>query len=152
MDISEAVKHIQNGLAPAVMISSSALLLLGYQNKFSNLANRFRALNDEKRRLRQKESRDSREETRLANVTKQVDYFMRRATLVKNAILCMYFSILCFTGTSIVIFLTYYIQGNFWWIGNLIFLTGFIFVGISAVSIVRDTRLFYKVMALEHKS
>lgn len=152
MDISEAVKHIQNGLAPAVMVSSSALLLLGYQNKFSNLANRFRALNDEKRRLRQKENRASSEETRLTNISKQVDYFMRRATLVKNAILCMYFSILCFTGTSIVIFLNYYIQGNFWWIGNLIFLTGFMFVALSAVSIIQETQLFYKVMKLEHKS
>jgi hypothetical protein len=41
MGLDTIVLEIQNVLAPAVMISSSALLLMGFQAKFSNLANRF---------------------------------------------------------------------------------------------------------------
>ena len=58
MDITEIVQEIQYVLSPAVMVSSSALLLLGLQNKFSSLANRFRALNQEKRVLLQRAARD----------------------------------------------------------------------------------------------
>jgi len=39
--VAEIVQKIQYMIAPAVMVSSSALLLLGFNNKFSNLANRF---------------------------------------------------------------------------------------------------------------
>ena len=52
MDVAKIVEEIHLVLAPAVMISSSALLLLGFQTKFSNLASRFRTLNYELRELK----------------------------------------------------------------------------------------------------
>lgn len=152
MDIPEIAKQIQHVLAPAVMISSSGLLLLGFQNKYSNLANRFRALNEEKRRLLQKETREAKEEKRLENVLRQVDYLMLRARYIKNAILLMYTSILCFAGTSVAIFVNYYTQADLWKMGNFIFGTGFLCVLAAAVLLMCETRFFYKTMVLERKS
>jgi len=48
----EITKFISDMLAPAVMLSACGLFLLGLQNKYSNIINRIRELNEEKRELR----------------------------------------------------------------------------------------------------
>lgn len=47
----DASKVIQLMISPAVMISACGLLLLGANAKYSNVLNRIRLINDEKRRL-----------------------------------------------------------------------------------------------------
>ena len=152
MNIPDIAVQVQHVLAPAVMISSSALLLLGFQTKFSNLANRFRSLNDERRRLLQKEKRLVQDEARLESLVSQINYLMKRAAHIQSAILSTYFAILCFTATSLMIFIDYHIAGELWKIAYIPFLGGFLFVSNAALYIIRETRLFYKVMVLEQKS
>ena len=152
MEISSVIQEIQYVLAPAIMVSSSALLLLGFQNKFSNLANRFRALNQEKRLLSQKAERGAGEETRLRNLTVQIGHLMRRAACVKSAIIFAYSGIICFTGTSVLIFLNVHASLQlFMWI-IAIFMVGLLFILLSSVLMIIETKLFYRVIAMEHRS
>ena len=151
MDTPRVIQVIQYAIAPAVMVSSSALLLLGFQNKFSNLANRFRALNQEKRFLSQKTQRDPAEEARLGNLTEQVDQLVRRASCVKNAILLTYAGIICFVSTSILIFVSNTSSSQLYRLTIGVFLLGFIFLLAASVQMILETRLFYKVISLEKK-
>ncbi len=149
---AEIVQDIQYVLAPAVMVSNSALLLLGFQTKLSNLANRFRALNQEKRTLLQKTGKEKGEEIRLGNLEMQLGNLMKRASHVKNAIILAYAAIICFTGTSILIFLNVYGAFGVHHLVISAFLLGLFSILISAVLIILETGLFYGTMALEKKS
>ena len=152
MDIPKTVQDIQYVLAPAVMVSSSALLLLGFQNKFSNLANRFRALNHEERLLQAKPTRDRVEQGRLDNLTEQIRHLIARAKLVKNAILSAYAGIACFSGTSILIFVNLYTPVQIWTEISAVFIAGILCVLASAFFMIGETRLFYRVIDLENRS
>ncbi len=152
METSKIVQEIQYLVAPAVMVSSSALLLLGFQNKFSALANRFRVLNHEKRLLVQKPSKEKTEEIRLGNLIDQIEHLMKRAKLVKDAILFTYLAIVAFVGTSILIFLN--ANASFdvhrWIVA--VFVVGFFSLMLSSVCIILETRLFHKVMLIEKQA
>ena len=152
MDISKIIQEIQYILAPAIMVSSSALLLLGFQTKFSNLANRFRVLNHEKRALSQKAQKETSEEDRLGNLTSQIHHLMRRASHVKNAIVLTYGAIICFAGTSILIFLNIYTSFKLVHSTVAIFLVGLVMVFLSAILMILETMLFYQVISLEKES
>ena len=152
MDTTKIVQEIQYVLSPAVMVSASALLLLGIQNKFSNLANRFRALNHEKRVISQKPHRETLEEERLVSLSAQIHRLMRRAFYVKNAITLTYCAILCFTGTSILIFSNIYTSFQMLYFAIAVFLLGLLAVFISAILMILETRLFYMVISLEKES
>ncbi len=152
MDITKIAQEIQYVLSPAVMVSSSALLLLGFQNKFSNLASRFRSLNHEKRLLSQKNSKDPAEQARLSSLIVQVSNLMRRATYVKNAIVLTYGAILCFTMTSILIFSNIYSSFQPLHFTVSIFLFGLLLIFASGVLMILEAALFYKIISLEAKS
>lgn len=152
MEITKIVQEIQYVLAPAVMVSSSALLLLGYQNKFSNLASRFRALNHEKRLLVRKDQKDETEKERLLSVEQQIDHLMARARHVKNAIVMAYGAIICFAVTSVLIFLNVYAYFQLYQAIIVVFLAGLFLTLAGAACLIAETRLFYKVIALERKS
>ena len=152
MEISAIIQQIQFVLAPAVMISSVALLLLGFQNKFSNLANRFRVLNHEKRILNQKQHRDSIDDGRLQNLLSQIEFLVRRAAHVKNVILLSYAGIVCFILTSVTIFLGVYATQQFFPIILGFFLLGLLLILIAAVTEIIEVALAFKVIDLESKS
>ena len=150
MDIAVIVQKIQYVLAPAVMISSAALLLSGYQNKFSSLSSRFRALNQEKRLLSQEPQRSRIEEARLENILHQMHNILKRATYAKNAIVLTYLAIICFTGTSVLIFINLYtVRIDYWIIG--VFLAGLVLILLSAVLMMIETAILYRVIMLEKK-
>ncbi|MBF0205578.1 MAG: DUF2721 domain-containing protein [Oligoflexia bacterium] len=155
VDVSHLVSLIQYVLSPAIMVSSSALLLLGFNNKFSNLASRFRVLNQEKRVLMEKIPRTLSEESRLTNLEAQVSRLIRRASLVKRSIICCYGGIVCFTCTSVMIFFNAF---NVFGVLNLgpvfitIFLLGLLLILSSAVMLIVETKLFYQVILLESES
>lgn len=149
MEISETIKAIQYVVAPAVMVSSSALLLLGFQTKFSNLASRFRLLNNEKRLLVQKTVLAAFEEDRLQNLERQLEQLMRRAFFIRNAILAAYSGIVGFSVSSVLIFADLYLAGSFhpWIVG--VFMLGFACVLAACVFMIVETQVFYRVMRLE---
>ncbi len=151
MNIPEIVQKIQYMIAPAVMVSSSALLLLGFQNKFSNLANRFRVLNQEKRLLSQKSTPDEAERFRLKSLIQQVNQLMKRASYVKNAILFTYLAIISFVGASILIYLNIYVSFQLNYAIAFVILAGFLALVLTSVFMILETLLFYRVIAIEKK-
>ena len=152
MEISQLVQEIQYILAPAIMISSSALLLLGFQNKFSNLADRFRGLNQEKRRLFQKADRTPEEERHLSNLSGQIEYLFRRASHVKNAILLTYGAVVFFTGTSILILFNIYFVRQLYPYIIVTAAIGLSLLFLTALIMLAEARLIFRVLALEKKS
>ena len=152
MNIAEIVQKIQYMIAPAVMVSSSALLLLGFHNKFSNLASRFRVLNQEKRILSQKAHPEAAEVIRLKSLMEQVNQLMKRASYVKNAILCTYLAIICFVSTSIFIFLNVYVSFRLNTAIAVVILTGFLALVVTCIYMILETVLFYRVIAIERKT
>lgn len=152
MDITKIVQEIQYVLAPAVMVSSAALLLLGFQNKFSNLSSRFRALNHERRSLLLKPNLDSVEEGRFKSLNEQVNHLAKRAGYVKNAILLTYCAIVCFLVTSVLIFLNIYVSFRlFLWVID-VFILGLLLLLVSSYLMILETRILYKVITLERES
>lgn len=101
-DVAEAARAINGILAPTIMISASALIILALQGKYSNLIDRLRSLNDERRRLQQVPDQQ-RSVQRFANVLAQIDIILTRARLVRNAIVSLYVAISLFVVSSIVI-------------------------------------------------
>ena len=62
-DVAEAARAINGILAPTIMISASALIILALQGKYSQLIDRLRALNDERRSLSQALKRAEKEKS-----------------------------------------------------------------------------------------
>jgi len=152
MDLGKILQEIQYMVAPAIMVSSAALLLLGFQNKFSTLANRFRALNQERRFLSLKNSKTKEEAERLANLSEQVHHLHERATCVKNAILLVYAAIACFVSTSICVFISVHTVFQLFYAVILLFLLGFILILISSFIMIKEILLAFKIVTLEKKS
>ena len=152
MDLSQIVQEIQYTLAPAVMVSSAALLLLGSQNKFSNLFNRFRALNQERRNLEMNSSRRTQDQERLESVNGQLVRIGGRITFTKNAILFNYAAIVCFLVTSITIFLNIHAKVSLFKLTTMLFLTGLLFVLLGAFAMMFEIRIAYKILRLEEKT
>ncbi len=151
--VEEIVKEIQYVLAPAVMVSSSALLLLSFHNKFSSLASRFRALKQELRLLREKREKTDYEKARLKTLEVQVEHLMKRATLVKNSILQTYLAIICFAGTSVLIFLNAFVFANgLFYLIIAAFILGMVLLLAVSVSMIRETVIFYRVISFEKES
>ena len=151
MDLHKIVQEIQYVLAPAIMISSASLLLLGFQNKFSSLTNRFRILNQEKRSLEAKPSRSESEEKRFANLKEQVDGLMQRATHVKNAIILTYGAIVSFIATSVLLFLNIYTPLHSIALTIACFLIGLLLIFASSALMMIEVALAFKIVSLEHR-
>jgi hypothetical protein len=106
------IQIIQLILAPAVMINACGLLLLATSNKYSSVLNRIRLLNDEKRKLIKKAGEKNFEETqRLESLARQIDQLMRRAKLVRDAVMCYTGAIALFILTSLLIGFSFLIRG-----------------------------------------
>jgi hypothetical protein len=106
------IQIIQLILAPAVMINACGLLLLATSNKYSSVLNRIRLLNDEKRKLFKKAGEKSFEDSlRLESLARQIGNLMRRAELVRNAVMCYTGAIALFIITSLLIGFTFLIPG-----------------------------------------
>ena len=149
MELSRIVQEIQYVLAPAIMISSSALLLLGFQTKFSNLAGRFRSLNHELRELKKGSLKDPWQTERLASLTLQVKYLLSRATHVKNAVLLAYGAILSFLLTSLLIFLNGRGAAAFSSCILASFVTGLVLEFVAVFIVMIEVALAFKVVKIE---
>ncbi|OGW87180.1 MAG: hypothetical protein A3C35_00510 [Omnitrophica bacterium RIFCSPHIGHO2_02_FULL_46_11] len=151
MELSKIVQNIQYILAPAIMISSGALLLLGFQNKFSALFNRLRLLNEERRRLKKKPQRVDTENQRLQNVEKQLEGIAKRLFYVKNAILAVYVAIIAFLMTSFFLFFAIYFEFQFEFLTIFFFGTGLTALFVSSILIMLEVSVAYRILQLERK-
>lgn len=143
---------IQLSLTPGIMISSSALFLLGLQTRFSNLFSRFRVLNQERRTLEQAPSRVPKDNERLQNLILQLDRLMKRVHAVKNAILFFYSGILCFIGTSLLLFFAHssaHIPAK---INLFVFFAGMLLIFIACLFMIWEIVLAFHILRLERRS
>jgi polyferredoxin len=108
-DVVVAIQAIQGILAPAVMITGVALLLLTLNARHSTLVNRIRLLDDEKRALRKKPGKlDDTENLRLESIENQLNLLLPRLKYVRNGMLCHMLAVLFFVLTSFSIGLGYF--------------------------------------------
>ncbi len=152
MDKLEAGQIIQLSLTPGIMISCTALFLLGLQTRFSNLFGRFRAMNQERRVLEQIPSRTSKENDRLQNLALQLDRLIKRARVVKSAILFFYAGVVCFILSSLALFLahsTSFISAK---IGLLAFFSGMLLILAGCLCLIREIVLAFNILQLERQS
>jgi hypothetical protein len=101
-EVAKTAQAINGIVAPAIMISASALIILALQGKYSQLIDRLRALNEERRHLVHP-SEEPVPVLRLANVVAQIEVILLRARLVRNSIVSLYLAIALFVLSSMLI-------------------------------------------------
>jgi len=146
----EITKFISDMLTPVVMISACGLLLLGLQNKYSNIINAIRELNEEKRELELREIISKFLEARLKSIEKQVSRLLRRARFNKNSILNFYLAMIFFMLTSLLIALKnlgFLIKGEI--VPLMLFLCGTAFVFSGTIFAYLEVRISYHVVQLK---
>lgn len=142
-----ATQAIQGILAPALMISASALMILALHAKYSQLIDRLRSLNEERRRLVQSENPS---QQRLSNVIAQIEMILLRARLVRNSIVSLYSAITLFVLCSFVIGLPLIVHVNYpigW--ALVVFMLGMVSVFLGTTYALRDIGCAYKVALIE---
>jgi VIT1/CCC1 family predicted Fe2+/Mn2+ transporter len=152
----DASKVIQLMLSPAVMISACGLLLLGANTKYSNVLNRIRLLNDEKRRLVIKTADHGttpEENVRIESTSRQMHRLNARAKLVRNSVISYTIAAGFFVISSLLIGLALFVgfvEINY--ISTSAFLVGMVMVFIGIIFGVLESRKGYEIVQLEIKA
>lgn len=149
-----AAETIQTILAPAIMISSCGLIMLGLQNRYSNIVNRIRTLNDERRRLQSKiatnQDLEYSESIRYHSIRKQIQELSSRSLLIRNAIFLEILAVLFFVLSCLLIGAYFFFQNEITQILPLIsFLLGMISVFIGLIFFGVEILRAYRVVQLE---
>lgn len=96
---------IQSILAPALMISASGLIFLALVNRYAAVNNRIRLLNEERRRLlkasTEKKELEYLEVIRLRSIQKQLDAFLTRGKMLRDALLFLIVGVIFFIVSSL---------------------------------------------------
>jgi hypothetical protein len=134
-------------LAPAFMVNAAALLLLSLHNKFSTLSARIRALNAERRTLRQKPEATEERET---NLTRQIERLGTRLTYVRRAILFHYTAIaLCLLTSFLIALNTFFKSSIIAGLDIAVFTLGMLSVFLGTLSHLADVRTGFDAIRLE---
>jgi len=138
-----ATQTIQSILAPAVMVSASALFLLGLNARYVALITRIRLLNDERRllvfKLKQQTELPPHEHDRFLSIEHQLIVLRRMTWHIRNSILCQVLAAILFVLTScaigihciISISIAEVIAIYLFMLGLILSLSGVIFLGID---------------------
>jgi len=147
MEVSRIIGQV---LAPTIMISACGLMLLGLQNKYSNIIDRIRILNDERRKMRGMQLDDAKEK-RLANIELQIPKLLQRAKLERNSILYMYIGVLFFVLTSVFIGINILLSDfiRLEWLTSTLFMIGLAFVFIAVINAYLEIRKAYDIILIE---
>ena len=130
---------IGSALAPAALLSATALLLLGLQNKYTALSNRVRELQREKRGFP-----GEGHETRLISINLQTDFLLKRLRHVRRAITALYIALLFFVLTSFTITIGMLFQAEQALVTMLFFVAGIVMMFIAALNELVEMRLAFK--------
>jgi hypothetical protein len=149
-----ATQAIQAILAPAIAISAVGLLLLSLITRYSNIINRIRLLNDERRKfsrqLGEKGDLEYTDNVRLISVTKQSQELLLRSRYIRNAILAMLTAIGSFVLSSITIALNLFMSDDLLRaIPLVIFIIGMICVFIGIVFYGMEVLRSFRIVLLE---
>jgi hypothetical protein len=155
-DFVATIQAIQAILAPAVMITGVALLLLTLNARHSSIVNRIRLLDDEKRSLARKLRKDGKlddtENERLTSIETQLNLLLPRLAYVRNGMLCHMLSVLFFVLTSFSIGLGYFASTTLTQtMINATFIVGMLLVLCGVAYLAVEIYVSYKVMLIEVK-
>ena len=146
------IEAIQAILAPAVMITGVALLLLTFNARHSSLVNRIRLLDDEERELlRRRPKLDKIETLRLKSIKNQLDLLLSRLLYVRNGMLCLLLAATFFVLTSFSIGLAYFSAsiGLTQTMINFTFVPGMLLVLIGVLFLAIEVYISYRVIEIE---
>jgi len=141
-------------LAPGVMISACALLLLGMNNKYSMVLSRIRSLDDEKRKLIFQDKPEPLKEweiNRLSSLSEQTELLYNRIKWVRNAVLMYSIAISLFIMTSLFIGLQSLSEVDYTVVSLMLFLIGMIVVFTGVFCTVLEAWKGFKILTLEVK-
>lgn len=150
--IVDAIQAIQAILAPAVMITGVALLLLTSNARHSSLVNRIRLLNDEERGLRRKGGKlDDLDAARLRSIDNQIHQLLPRLLYIRNGMLCHLLAAIFFVLTSFWIGLGYFSISSAVTqaIISATFLVGMLLVLIGVAFLAVEIYVSYRVILIE---
>ena len=98
----EIAPLIANVLAPAVMVSYCGLLILGLQNRYSNVVNRMRGLNHERFELAEVDELSTYQAERFTIVSEQVKRLLSRCRLIRDSIIWISCAVIFFLLAAIL--------------------------------------------------
>ena len=156
-DITNATEIIQTLVAPAVMITGVALLLLTFNARHSSLVNRIRLLDEEKRHLYKVMSSSkaaARTETlRLKSIRNQLNLLLPRLAYLRNGMLCQTLAAMFFVLTSFSIGLTYFsVPPNVTQVAiHVTFISGMCLVLVGIAFLALEIFVSYRVIVIEAK-
>ncbi|NOZ19529.1 MAG: DUF2721 domain-containing protein [Planctomycetes bacterium] len=141
----EPVQFIAELVTPAVMVSAAGLLLLGLHSKYSNIVTRVRSIIDRRAGFAEANANDP----HIENLTKQIGFLMRRAWCARNAIVCLYVSILFMIATSLCDAMVRFgiLPGGK--VPVAIFCLGIVSLFIGCVFALIEVQFAYRVISLE---
>ena len=152
-----AIEAIQAILAPALGISAVGLLLLGLYNRYSNIINRIRSLNEEQRRYAKLIADDAElsytDNTRYMSIRSQGKELLVRSRFVRNAILSLQLAIGLFVLTSVAIAVNIFFASDL--VRNLpllLFIAGMLSLFFGVVWAALEVYRSYKIVLLETKA
>ena len=152
-----AIEAIQAILAPAIGISAVGLLLLGLYNRYSNIINRIRSLNEERRRYVKMIADDKElsytDNVRYMSISNQGEGLLVRSRFVRNAILSLQFAVGLFVLTSAAIAVNIFLESDF--MRNLplfLFVIGMLFLFLGVLWAAFEVYQSYKIVLLEAKA
>ncbi len=152
IDIS-IVNIIQAMLAPGIMISACALLLLGMGNKYSSTVARIRVLNEERRKLmlHAKENKVTYEDDiRMHSINAQLLRFQKRLRLVRDAVVFYSLGVAFFILSSLFIgFKIIFDYDNSQYAILVLFLTGMLFVLSGVILAAVEVSKGFKIIKIE---
>jgi hypothetical protein len=154
-EIVAATQAIQAIVAPAVMITAVALLLLSFNARHSVIVNRIRLLDDEKRTLGKRRAGSARldrtDHLRIQSITHQIDLLLPRLAYVRNGMLCQMLAVLFFVLTSFTLGLEYFSVPIrlYQEIANITFIAGMLLVLIGVAFLAMEIYVSYRVMEVE---
>jgi lipopolysaccharide export LptBFGC system permease protein LptF len=154
MEQAIALQAIQAILAPALGISAVGLLLLGLNTRYSNIINRIRLLNDERRRYTRMIS-DNKElsytdKTRHMSIRSQTDRLLVRTKLVRNAILSLQLAVGLFVVTSVMIGMNFFFpMSSPNSVTLLVFIAGMICVLAAVANAALEVLRSYKIVLID---
>ncbi len=151
---SVATQAIQTILAPAVMISASALFLLGLSARYIAVITRIRLLSEERRKfhIALKDSQDLHllERDRLFSVEHQIAILQRAVWYLRNSILCQVLAAFFFVLTSCSIGLHFLMNIHpAEEISLALFMVGMVLILIGIALLGLDIFISYEVIAVE---
>jgi hypothetical protein len=145
----EIAPLITNVLAPTVMVSYCGLLILGLQNRYSNVVNRMRGLNHERFELAAVEELSTYEAERFTIVSEQVKRLLMRCRLIRDSIIWISCAVIFFLLAAILSLISAWQQTDF----NIFIIASFgLGMGLTVLAMLLatiDIFYSYRILSIE---